>query len=92
MSLPYVGDSILVRNKSNHDIQCFCSKYSNNDGSEAWFNLRPDYERWNRNGWDLVAFKNSGDTQRAGVYINARGKTTYITFHSFDKIDVQPSE
>ncbi|OBZ76602.1 Serine/threonine-protein kinase haspin [Grifola frondosa] len=50
--------------------------------------------RW---GWaaressELIAFKNGADTQRVGFYLITKGKTTYVTFHSFDNVDIQTS-
>jgi hypothetical protein len=76
-----------VINNSNTAISAFVSKYSNNDGSDAWFELGPGKrDSWNRNGWELVAFKNANDTRRAGVYVPPG---SVVTFYAFDKITVQ---
>ncbi|KAL0572587.1 hypothetical protein V5O48_009379, partial [Marasmius crinis-equi] len=78
-----MAGSIIVHNKSNQDINVFVSKYSK-DGSDDWFVVKAGQsESWSRSGWELVAFKNSFDSQRAGVYIPSNRA---VTFRSFGEI------
>ncbi|OBZ76782.1 hypothetical protein A0H81_03591 [Grifola frondosa] len=88
----YIDDAFYIRNVSNQDIYCFVSKYSG--GDDSWFRLTSSFKdgRWgSREGWEVVAFKNGADTQRVGFYRTTKGKTTYITFHGFDSVDIQTS-
>ncbi|KAI0737949.1 hypothetical protein C8Q80DRAFT_1275982 [Daedaleopsis nitida] len=76
--------SIIVVNASNQTVSCFVSKYSNSGGDDSWFTLSPGQrDSWGRNGWELVAFKNAGDTNRGGVYTRV---DTTVTFHDFNNI------
>jgi hypothetical protein len=78
--------SIIVVNNSTSAINCFVSKYSNSKGDDSWFSIPPTGGRlsWTRSGWELVAFKNSNDTQRGGIYIPA---SAIVTFRSFGDIE-----
>ncbi|OSD01514.1 hypothetical protein PYCCODRAFT_1369433 [Trametes coccinea BRFM310] len=70
--------SIIVINNSGSPISVFVSKYSNSDGSDAWFTLQPGgRDSWSRKGWELVAFKNANDTNRTGVYVPADSTVTF---------------
>ncbi|PIL25789.1 hypothetical protein GSI_11539 [Ganoderma sinense ZZ0214-1] len=81
-----MGSTIIV-NASGSAIYAFVSKYSNSSGDDSWFELQPGArDSWGRNGWELVAFKNVNDSQRAGVYVPV-DKT--VTFHSFGNIQIQ---
>ncbi|CDO70369.1 hypothetical protein BN946_scf184999.g9 [Trametes cinnabarina] len=78
--------SIIVNNATGSTITVFVSKYSNSGGDDSWFNVPANSrESWSRNGWELVAFKNSNDTTRAGVYVPVEST---VTFHSFSNISV----
>ncbi|KAI9067848.1 hypothetical protein FKP32DRAFT_1588204 [Trametes sanguinea] len=78
--------SIIVNNATGSTITVFVSKYSNSGGDDSWFNVPANTrESWSRNGWELVAFKNSNDTTRAGVYVSVEST---VTFHSFSNITV----
>ncbi|KDQ50135.1 hypothetical protein JAAARDRAFT_200224 [Jaapia argillacea MUCL 33604] len=81
--IPFVGEAVYVRNLSNHDMQCFITKYTR--GDDSWFPISNDFQKWERTGWECVAFKNAANTNRKGVYLNAAGKTTNITFRGFDQ-------
>ncbi|KAL0565981.1 hypothetical protein V5O48_016034 [Marasmius crinis-equi] len=84
--LTKMAGSIIVRNMSNQDINVFVSKYSNKSGDDNWFALKAGAsDSWDRSGWELVAFKNGNDSQRAGVYIQANKS---VTFRSFQDIRV----
>ncbi|KAL7277298.1 hypothetical protein ACG7TL_009154 [Trametes sanguinea] len=70
--------SIIVINNSGSPISVFVSKYSNSDGSDAWFTLQPGgRDSWSRKGWELVAFKNAKDSNRTGVYVPADSTVTF---------------
>ncbi len=62
--------AIIVVNNSSSPIQVFVSKYSNSNGNDDWFTIAAGKrDSWSRNGWELVAFKNGNDTNRAGKYV-----------------------
>ncbi|KAL7277302.1 hypothetical protein ACG7TL_009158 [Trametes sanguinea] len=70
--------SIIVINNSSSTISVFVSKYSNSDGSDAWFTLQPGArDSWSRKWWELVAFKNANDSNRAGVYVPVDSTVTF---------------
>ncbi|KAI0763091.1 hypothetical protein BD413DRAFT_215211 [Trametes elegans] len=78
--------SIIVINKHSEPIQVFVSKYSDENGSDAWCTLAPlQRDVWNRSGWELVAFKVNDDNQRAGIYVQTN---TAIIFHNLHTISV----
>ncbi|KAI8969778.1 hypothetical protein BD414DRAFT_502618 [Trametes punicea] len=78
--------SIIVSNASSSPITVFVSKYSNSSGDDSWFTVPANTrESWDRNGWELVAFKNANDTDRAGVYVRVEST---VTFHSLSNITV----
>ena len=82
--------AITIINNSSHPIQAFVSKYSNSDGSDKWFTLAPrTRDTWSRKSWELVAFKNPNDSQRAGVYVRVNST---VTFKSFENIAVLDSD
>nr|BCL50800.1 cholesterol binding protein [Grifola frondosa] len=85
---PYIGDVFYIRNVSGQDMHCFVSKYTG--GEDSWYLLTSCF-RAAREGSELIAFKNGADTQRVGFYLITKGKITYITFHSFDNVDIQTS-
>ncbi|KAK7437591.1 hypothetical protein VKT23_018489 [Stygiomarasmius scandens] len=73
--------SIIVHNESKQDIQVFVSKYSNSNGSDEWFVVKAGAsDSWSRNNWEVVAFKNNNDTERAGVYVRTNMKITFVSF------------
>ncbi|KAI0711015.1 hypothetical protein C8T65DRAFT_187148 [Cerioporus squamosus] len=70
--------AIIIVNNSSSAVSVFVSKYSNSSGSDDWFSLGPGKsDSWTRNGWELVAFKNANDTDRAGRYVRQDAKVTY---------------
>ena len=78
--------TITVYNGSNAAISVFVSKYSNPDGYDHWYSVAPgEVENWGRDGWELVAFKNKDDSDRAGVYIRTNRT---VTFKALDDIEV----
>ncbi|KAI0670321.1 hypothetical protein C8Q78DRAFT_1079298 [Trametes maxima] len=78
--------TIIVSNKSSSSITLFVSKFSNPTGSDRWYTLAPGRsDSWDRSGWELVAFKNSNDTHRAGVYIHTNQE---VAFFNMDHIIV----
>lgn len=78
--------SIIVINSSSSDIFAFVSKYSNSSGSDDWFKIAPgERESWNRGDWELVAFRDSNDTDRTGVYVRAN---SVVMFKSAKDISV----
>ena len=80
-----MGTFTIVNNTSSA-ISVFVSKYTNSKGSDDWYSVPAGQaETWDRNGWELVAFKNANDSGRAGVYIHTN-KT--VTFNSLDNIGV----
>ncbi len=75
---------ILVVNSTSSPGSVFVSKYSNSKGDDSWYTLAAGArDTWDRSNWELVAFKNSGDTDRAGVYVRTN---TTVTFHSLANI------
>ncbi|RDX55353.1 hypothetical protein OH76DRAFT_1338416 [Lentinus brumalis] len=78
--------AIIVVNSSSSPIHVFVSKYSNSNGSDEWFTIAPGKrDSWSRNGWELVAFKNANDTDRAGKYVPVN---TEVVFTDFARIAV----
>ena len=78
--------SIIVINNGTEACHVFVSKYSNAQGSDDWYQLGPGQsDTWSRSGWELVAFKNDGDTNRAGRYVRA---DTTVTFDGLGNITV----
>ncbi|KAI9067843.1 hypothetical protein FKP32DRAFT_216858 [Trametes sanguinea] len=76
--------SIIVDNASSSAIFVFVSSYGG--GDDSWFSVPADTrESWSRDTWELVAFKNSDDTIRAGVYVDV---DSVVTFYSFTDITV----
>ena len=76
--------SIIVVNASKQDVSAFVSKYSRSSADDNWFKVTAGTrDSWARDGWELVAFKNSNDTQRAGVYVPVNST---VTFHDFGNI------
>ncbi|KAI0373548.1 hypothetical protein BV20DRAFT_743668 [Pilatotrama ljubarskyi] len=70
--------SIIIVNGSSSTLHVFVSKYTNSNGSDAWFTVDAGKrESWSRSGWELVAFKNADDTKRAGVYVPVNSTVTY---------------
>ncbi|KAI8976696.1 hypothetical protein BD414DRAFT_496269 [Trametes punicea] len=79
--------SIIVHNATSVPISAFVSKYTNESkGSDDWFTVAAhSRESWERDGWELVAFKNDDDTDRAGVYVRV---DSTVTFYSLQDIVV----
>lgn len=74
---------IFVINKSGKPIDVFVSKYSGG-GSDDWFTLNSEAgDTWkrDRNGWELVAFRDNN--ARAGVYVELGGT---VEFHGLKNI------
>lgn len=62
--------NISVHNQTAGPISCFISKYSNTQGDDSWFVIPAGgVEVWRRRSWEVVAFKNAGDTARVGSYL-----------------------
>ena len=81
-----MAGGINIRNVSSGNCHVFVSKYSNAQGSDDWYQLGPGQsDTWSRSGWELVAFKNDGDTNRAGRYVLA---DTTVTFDGLGNITV----
>ncbi|KAI0646539.1 hypothetical protein C8Q79DRAFT_1010151 [Trametes meyenii] len=78
--------SITVYNKTSAPITVFVSKYTNVRGSDRWYTLPAGKnDSWERFGWEVVAFKNSNDSNRAGVYVHADQE---VHFYGMDHVDV----
>ncbi|OSD01510.1 hypothetical protein PYCCODRAFT_1468672 [Trametes coccinea BRFM310] len=80
LTTQFTMGSIIVINNSSSTISVFVSKYSNDDGSDAWFTLEPGgRDSWSRTAkwWEFVAFKNANDTNRAGVYVPVDSTVTF---------------
>ncbi|KAI0833307.1 hypothetical protein BC628DRAFT_1414127 [Trametes gibbosa] len=72
---PFEPDSkmgaIIVANLSTQPVDVFVSKYSNEQGSDAWISIAPGARsHWDRSGWELVAFKREDTKERHGVYVD----------------------
>ncbi|KAJ3512755.1 hypothetical protein NLJ89_g3344 [Agrocybe chaxingu] len=80
-----------IRNQSNvANLQVFVSKYTNENGSDKWYQVPNDFAsaaqyHWNRNGWELVAFKDLETGVRRGWYLNCGNDTVAITFAGFNQ-------
>ncbi|KAI0323945.1 hypothetical protein GY45DRAFT_489881 [Cubamyces sp. BRFM 1775] len=81
-----VTGRFYVVNNSSAPVSVFISKYSNSDGSDAWYTI-PTCARdaWERNNWELIAFKldNGNHSERAGIYVRVN-KT--IIYNSLDDL------
>ncbi|KAI0366846.1 hypothetical protein BV20DRAFT_1055335 [Pilatotrama ljubarskyi] len=76
--LNYEMGSIIVVNETEGPMYVFVSSYSNDTGDDDWYNIGPrKRDSWDRDGWELVAFKNQDDTWRAGVYVPTDTTVTY---------------
>ena len=70
--------AIIVVNNSSSAIHVFVSKYSNSNGSDEWYTIAAGKrDSWARSGWELVAFKNANDTDRAGKYVPANTEVVF---------------
>ncbi|KAJ8092625.1 hypothetical protein PM082_006950 [Marasmius tenuissimus] len=82
--------SFIIHNKSPEfqNIQAFVSNYCG-QGSDSWYSVKPGQrDSWGRKDgwWEIVAFKDDNDTQRAGVYCKCNST---VIFYSFDDIRVE---
>ncbi|KAI0631119.1 hypothetical protein C8Q77DRAFT_1159820 [Trametes polyzona] len=78
IAFPQMTGSIIVINESANPCHVFVSKFSVITGNDGWFTLAPGQRTsWGRNGWELVAFKNRQDTDRAGVYVAANSTVVF---------------
>ena len=70
--------AIIVVNNSPAAIHVFVSKYSNSNGSDEWYTIAAGKrDSWARSGWELVAFKNANDTDRAGKYVPVNSEVVF---------------
>ena len=70
--------AIIVVNNSSAAIHVFVSKYSNSNGSDEWYTIAAGKrDSWARSGWELVAFKNANDTDRAGKYVPVNSEVVF---------------
>ncbi|KAI0822989.1 hypothetical protein BC628DRAFT_1421375 [Trametes gibbosa] len=77
---------ILVVNASSKPVHVFVSKYTNKDGTDAWYPLAPGgRDTWIRSGYEVVGFKVDTDSEQAGVYVKTN---TEVTFHGLANITV----
>lgn len=68
------------------DNLCQVSKYTHASGTDDWFVVKTTPQRWVRDGWELVAFKNAADTERRGWYIRVSSdQTCTIKFFGFSR-------
>ncbi|KAF9551421.1 hypothetical protein CPC08DRAFT_823175 [Agrocybe pediades] len=76
-----------VTNGSQSTIEVFISKYTNKDhGSDAWYTLQDGAsDTWNRNGYEILAFKDPKTGDRRGWYLDCTDQTREITFRGFDR-------
>lgn len=80
-------------NIQNHSgisgLKVFVSAYTN--GKDDWFDLASDFSdpaksHWNRDGWEVIVFKNPADDTRRGWYISCGGgRTVDVTFVGFSQ-------
>ena len=81
-----MAGGINIRNVSSGNCHVFVSKYTNKSASDDWYTIPvAQRESWQRNGWELVAFKNDADTERAGKYVRV---DSTVTFTSLGNIEV----
>ena len=70
--------AIIVVNNSSAAIHVLVSKYSNSNGSDEWYTIAAGKrDSWARSGWELVAFKNANDTDRAGRYVPVNSEVVF---------------
>ena len=70
--------AIIVVNNSSAAIHVFVSKYTNSNGSDEWYTIAAGKrDSWARSGWELVAFKNANDTDRAGTYVPVNSEVVF---------------
>ena len=70
--------SIIVINNGTEACHVFVSKYTNKSASDDWYQVPAGQrESWQRNGWELVAFKNDSDSDRAGRYVAVNSTVTF---------------
>ena len=70
--------SIIVANNSAEKISAFVSKYTNSNGSDEWYTIAAGKrDTWSRSGWELGAFKNANDTDRAGRYVPVNSEVDF---------------
>ena len=73
-----MAGGINIRNVSSGNCHVFVSKYSNKSASDDWYQVPAGQrESWQRNGWELVAFKNDSDSDRAGRYVAVNSTVTF---------------
>ncbi|TFK48508.1 hypothetical protein OE88DRAFT_1664362 [Heliocybe sulcata] len=82
---------IYIRNQSGDTTYAFVTKLSG-DGNDNWFTVPASFDEnslWKRasSGWELIAFKDDDD-RRVGFYVEVKKVTTYVTFHSFDNVEI----
>jgi hypothetical protein len=90
-SQPYIGEHICIKNETSHPFQAFVSKYSNSNGSDAWYNVPNEWNdsgKWSRGYWELVAIRNNEDTHRNGAYVSAKNQTVYITIKGVTNLEI----
>ncbi|KAF8148843.1 hypothetical protein B0H34DRAFT_200343 [Crassisporium funariophilum] len=79
-----------VKNLSNvKNLEAFVSKYTK-DGNDGWFTVPSTFDsssssHWDRNGWELVAFKDPATNIQRGWYLDCKGQTVDITFYGFNQ-------
>jgi len=79
-----------IRNQSTvKDVEVLVSAYSKK-GNDNWFLVPSSFNdsstsHWDRNGWELIAFKDPTTQARRGWYINCTGETVDITFYGFNQ-------
>ncbi|KAF9265362.1 hypothetical protein L218DRAFT_957553 [Marasmius fiardii PR-910] len=95
---PYIGPGyVYIRNESCETIKAFVTKLSRDSGSDRWYFVPASFNdatlsRWNRtgHGWELISFKDANNTnRRVGFYVEVGDVTTYVTFRSFNNVDIK---
>ena len=69
---------------SSDTFEAFVTKFSG--GNDNWFPVANNFDtsaaHWSRSGWELVAVRNQHDTDRHGIYVNAKGHSVYVKINS----------
>ncbi|KAF5321362.1 hypothetical protein D9619_001104 [Psilocybe cf. subviscida] len=72
-------------------LQVFVSKYTNENGSVAWYNVAPNFNdvalsSWNRNaGFETVVFRNQWGKNRAFYLQVVEGQVAEVTFFGMER-------
>ncbi|KDR77875.1 hypothetical protein GALMADRAFT_244842 [Galerina marginata CBS 339.88] len=78
-----------IRNQSTvQDLEVMVSAYTK-AGNDKWFLVPYDFNHgtsnWDRDGWELIAFRDPATHDRRGWYIDCKAYTVELTFYGFSQ-------